>query len=74
MMLLRTHRRKVQRRVGETDASFKSRNVSVTEQSMVKERGDVAVSKRGLSVDEHFAQFGHHNERQRAKHSRERAH
>lgn len=57
--------RKVARRVGETDASFGARTVSLKEQSMLKVNDGAVVSTRGLTMDEHLAQLNHHNERAR---------
>lgn len=58
--------RKVARRAGDTDASVSTRHVSVSEQSILRDRTGGVVSKRGLLVEEHVAQLGHPNERQRS--------
>ena len=58
--------RKVKRRAGETDASFQTRQLSIAEQSVAKDRTGAKVSRRGLTLDEHLAQFAHHSAKQRA--------
>ena len=59
--------RKVKRRVGETDASFQTRQLSIGEQSIARQKKDGAkTSKRGLTCDEHLGQLGHHNDKARA--------
>ena len=49
--------RKVKRRAGETDASFQTRQLSITEQSVAKDRAGAKVSRRGLTLDEHLGQL-----------------
>ncbi|KAH8073356.1 hypothetical protein JL720_10947 [Aureococcus anophagefferens] len=59
--------RKVKRRVGETDASFQTRQLSIGEQSIARQKKDGAkTSKRGLTCEEHLGQLGHHNDKARA--------
>ena len=57
--------RKVKRRAGETDASFQTRQLSITEQSVAKDRAGAKVSRRGLTLDEHLGQLAHHSAKQR---------
>ena len=57
--------RKVKRRAGETDASFQTRQLSITEQSVAKDRAGFKVSRRGLTLDEHLGQLAHHSAKQR---------
>ncbi|KAH8068642.1 hypothetical protein JL721_6499 [Aureococcus anophagefferens] len=58
--------RKVKRRVGETDASFQTRQLSIGEQSIARQKKDGAkTSKRGLTCEEHLGQLGHHNDKAR---------
>ncbi|KAH8059910.1 hypothetical protein JL720_13720 [Aureococcus anophagefferens] len=60
--------RKVKRRVGETDASFQTRQLSIGEQSIARQKKDGAkTSKRGLTCEEHLGQLGHHNSKAAAE-------
>lgn len=57
--------RKVSRGMNETSTSFSTRQVSLKEQSVLKESGGIR-SSRGLTFEEHLVQLGHHNERARS--------
>ena len=50
---------------GSRTCAFQTRQLSITEQSVAKDRAGAKVSRRGLTLDEHLGQLAHHSAKQR---------